>query len=85
MDYSDKFGRTDHSLQKAVFRRQCELAVKHKLPIVIQCRRAEKDLFNIMKEIIPKDYKIHRHCQSDKMATVREAMEVICLVYSSIL
>ena len=36
LDYSDKFGRTDHELQRSVFRRQCELAVKHKLPIVIQ-------------------------------------------------
>lgn len=27
LDYSDKYGKTDHDLQQAVFRRQCELAV----------------------------------------------------------
>merc|ERR1711917_208752 len=85
LDYSDKYGRTDHDLQKAVFRRQCELAVKHNLPIVIQCRKAERDLMMIMKEIVPKDHKIHRHCLNDKMAAVREAFEVSRILFGKLI
>ena len=76
LDYSDKYGKTDHDLQQAVFKRQCELAVQYEKPIVLQCRQAEADLFRILKEVVPKEHKIHRHCLNDKIETVQEMLEV---------
>lgn len=75
LDYSDKYGKTDHDLQQAVFKRQCELAVQYEKPIVLQCRQAEADLFRILKEVVPKEHKIHRHCLNDKIETVQEMLE----------
>ena len=30
----------------------------------------------IMKEVVPKEHKIHRHCLNDRFETVKEAFEV---------
>ena len=43
-----------------VFERQLRLAVAMKKPLVIHCRDADKDLLEIMKKCVPRDYKIHR-------------------------
>ncbi|XP_072928598.1 putative deoxyribonuclease TATDN2 isoform X2 [Hemitrygon akajei] len=61
LDYSYKC-TTDIPKQKQVFERQLKLAVALKKPLVIHCRDADRDLFEIMKINVPKDYKIHRHC-----------------------
>lgn len=81
LDYTDKYGRTDHSLQQAVFKRQCELAVKYKKPLVVQCRRAESDLSRILKEVVPREHKIHRHCLNDRLETVKDLMEYFPNMY----
>jgi len=81
LDYTDKYGRTDHGLQQAVFKRQCELAVKYKKPLVVQCRRAESDLSRILKEVVPREHKIHRHCLNDRLETVKDLMEYFPNMY----
>lgn len=43
-----------------VFERQLRLAVSLGKPLVIHCRDADADLLDIMKECVPRDYKIHR-------------------------
>ena len=48
--------------QRAVFRKQCQMAVELKLPLVVHSREAEQDTIDILKEIMPKDYLIHVHC-----------------------
>ncbi|CAK8672088.1 unnamed protein product [Clavelina lepadiformis] len=62
LDYSDRFGPTDHELQKKVFIRQLKQACRRQYPLVIHCRDADPDLLEIMKRHVPHDYKIHRHC-----------------------
>lgn len=81
LDYSDKYGKTDHDLQQAVFKRQCELAVKNEKPIVLQCRQAEDDLFRILKEVVPKEHKIHRHCLNNRLETVQGMLDVSYLSF----
>ncbi|XP_039628697.1 putative deoxyribonuclease TATDN2 isoform X2 [Polypterus senegalus] len=64
LDYSHKCS-TDILKQHKVFERQLRLAVDLRKPIVIHCRNADKDLLEIMRKFVPRDYKIHRHCFTD--------------------
>ncbi|XP_072569014.1 putative deoxyribonuclease TATDN2 [Paramormyrops kingsleyae] len=61
LDYSSKCSTTVGQ-QKKVFERQLHLAVQMKKPLVIHCRDADEDLLEILKRLVPRDYKIHRHC-----------------------
>ncbi|XP_076819908.1 3'-5' RNA nuclease TATDN2-like isoform X2 [Clavelina lepadiformis] len=71
LDYSDRFGPTDHELQKKVFIRQLKQACRRQYPLVIHCRDADPDLLEIMKRHVPHDYKIHRHCLTTEERDVR--------------
>ena len=61
LDYSYKCG-TPIPEQHRILEKQLQLAVSLKKPIVLHCREADKDLLDIMKKLVPFDYKIHRHC-----------------------
>ncbi|KAL3224783.1 hypothetical protein MRX96_026370 [Rhipicephalus microplus] len=61
LDYSSN-NNCDHKLQQLVFRRQLQLASKGKLPLVIHSRDATQDTLRILKEEMPADWPIHRHC-----------------------
>ncbi|XP_071810313.1 uncharacterized protein [Asterias amurensis] len=61
LDYSNRC-TSDRPLQLQVFRRQLEIAVHTNKPLVIHSRDAEEDTLSIMSEIVPRNYKIHRHC-----------------------
>lgn len=61
LDYSYK-NQCDHNVQKAVFRKQLKLALNRKLPLVIHSRDSTQDTIDILKELVPRDYLIHRHC-----------------------
>ncbi|KAM4722748.1 putative deoxyribonuclease TATDN2 [Rhinophrynus dorsalis] len=61
LDYSHKCS-TLIPVQHQVFEKQLKLAVSLGKPLVIHCRDADEDLFEIMKRLVPWDYKIHRHC-----------------------
>ena len=52
----------DRPLQRRVFRSQLQKAVRRGNPLVIHGRDAEEELFKIMKELVPRDYPVHRHC-----------------------
>ncbi|KAL3224782.1 hypothetical protein MRX96_026369 [Rhipicephalus microplus] len=61
LDYSSN-NNCDHKLQQLVFRRQQQLASNGKLPLVIHSRDATHDTLRILKEEMPADWPIHRHC-----------------------
>ncbi|KAI9208855.1 uncharacterized protein BJ171DRAFT_487503 [Polychytrium aggregatum] len=56
------YGLSPKETQKAVFRRQLELAVQLDKPLVIHTREADEDTFEIMDSVLPKAHKIHVHC-----------------------
>lgn len=61
LDYSSR-NSCDINIQQDVFRKQLKIAVEKNLPLVIHCRDAHEDCIRILKEEIPYDYYIHRHC-----------------------
>ncbi|XP_041946254.1 putative deoxyribonuclease TATDN2 isoform X1 [Alosa sapidissima] len=69
LDYSHK-NNTQYSKQKEVFERQLRLAVSMGKPLVIHCRDADDHLMKIMKKCVPPDYKIHRHCFTNKFSVI---------------
>ncbi|XP_058856125.1 putative deoxyribonuclease TATDN2 isoform X2 [Acipenser ruthenus] len=74
LDYSHKC-TTEVLKQKQVFERQLRLAVSMRKPLVIHCRNADEDLFEIMKKLVPRDYKIHRHCFTDSYDVIKPFLE----------
>lgn len=59
----DFFYNHSHSdIQKSVFIRQIELAVKHKKPLVVHTREAEEETVEIMLKHLPKAHPVHIHC-----------------------
>ncbi|KAH8109616.1 Metallo-dependent hydrolase [Phellopilus nigrolimitatus] len=52
-------------VQQQVFVRQLQHAVRLGKPLTIHTREAEEDTERILKEVVPKDHKIHIHCFTD--------------------
>uniref|UniRef100_A0A0B6Z6Z9 Uncharacterized protein n=1 Tax=Arion vulgaris TaxID=1028688 RepID=A0A0B6Z6Z9_9EUPU len=48
--------------QKAVLRRQLQMALDLQLPLVLHCRDAYDDCLIILKEMVPRTWRIHLHC-----------------------
>ncbi|CAH1784245.1 unnamed protein product [Owenia fusiformis] len=61
LDYSGSFEQ-HKDVQKDVFIRQLEIALEMKMPLVLHCREAAEDMFQIMIEKVPRNHKIHLHC-----------------------
>ena len=61
LDYH--YDNSPRDVQQAVFRRQLKHAVRLEKPLVIHTREAEEDTEKILKEEVPKDYKV-RHLHS---------------------
>ncbi|XP_028407881.1 putative deoxyribonuclease TATDN2 [Dendronephthya gigantea] len=61
LDYSVRI-QSEVEVQKAVFLRQVRLAEVWKKPLVIHCREAENDVFDILSSNLPNNWKIHLHC-----------------------
>ncbi|XP_061114458.1 putative deoxyribonuclease TATDN2 isoform X1 [Conger conger] len=74
LDYSYKC-TTDVVTQKQVFERQLRLGVEMRKPLVIHCRDADEDLLNIMKKVVPRDYKIHRHCFTNSYEVIEPFLQ----------
>ncbi|KAI9461875.1 hypothetical protein F5148DRAFT_1214567 [Russula earlei] len=58
----------DHSprdVQRKVFTRQLQHAVRLGKPITVHTREADEDTESILKAEVPKDHKIHIHCFTD--------------------
>ena len=60
LDYA--FVNDNKELQKNVFIAQIKLAIKYNLPIVVHSRDASLDTYNVIKENVPKGYKLLIHC-----------------------
>ncbi|XP_037519476.2 putative deoxyribonuclease TATDN2 [Rhipicephalus sanguineus] len=81
LDYSHK-NQCDRDVQKTVFRTQLKLALNRKLPLVIHSRDSTKDTIDILKELVPKDYLIHRHCFTGNWREAQEWLDAfpnLCL------
>ncbi|KAK0438372.1 hypothetical protein EV421DRAFT_2010654 [Armillaria borealis] len=52
-------------VQQRVFAQQLRIAVDRGIPITVHTREAEEDTEKIMKEIVPKDHRVHIHCFTD--------------------
>lgn len=63
------YGKDNKDLQISLFRRQLDLAVKHKLPVVIHTRDAFLDTYNILKEY---DLKGVIHCFSGSLENAKK-------------
>ncbi len=62
--------------QIRVFESQIQLAIKHKLPIIIHCRDAFGDMLNILKKYAPFDYGAVMHCYSGSLEFAREIIKL---------
>lgn len=72
LDYSQN-NQVDHNIQKETLRRQLRLAMKIGKPILLHCRDAAEDCFEIFKEVVTqRDYPIHWHCYSDSVAMYKK-------------
>ena len=68
LDYH--YGKDDIDLQKELFKKQLDLAIKYKLPVVIHSRDATLDTINILKEY--PDVIGDIHCFSGSVETARQ-------------
>ena len=71
LDYSVR-SASPKDKQDIAFKRQLRIAVQLDKPVVIHCREAETDCFQIMKDILPSDWKIHLHCYTGDLAQAEE-------------
>jgi len=61
--------------QREVFARQLQMAVHHGKPLVIHTREAEEDTLRIMKEHVPKDWRVHVHCFTSSLKMAQELLQ----------
>ena len=73
LDYA--FVNDNKELQKQVFIAQINLAKKYNLPIVVHSRDASLDTYNVIKENVPKGYKLLIHCFAPTDDLVRLVIE----------
>ena len=73
LDYA--FVVDNKELQKQVFIKQINLAIKYNLPIIVHSRDASLDTYNVIKENVPKGYKLLIHCFSPTDDLVRLVIE----------
>lgn len=62
------------AIQKEAFRRQIKLAKKHKLPIVIHCRKAFDEIFEILEEEKSDDLFGIFHCFTGNLEQAKRAL-----------
>ncbi|KAH8836067.1 hypothetical protein DL96DRAFT_1703002 [Flagelloscypha sp. PMI_526] len=63
LDYH--YDNSPRDIQQEVFARQLRHAVRLNKALTIHTREADDDTERILKEIVPKDWKIHIHCFTD--------------------
>ena len=67
LDYRPHCSARTKSRQQSIFRSMLQLALELAKPVVIHCRGygeedAEDDCLRLMRQILPRYHKIHRHC-----------------------
>lgn len=68
--------KTHEQLQKEVFKQQIELALQEKLPIVIHCREAFDEVFEVLEEFRNTDLKGIFHCFTGNLEQARHAIDL---------
>lgn len=61
LDYSEH-SPSDPTTQREILKHQLQLVVAFGKPLVLHCRGAEQDLFQILTETLPREWFIHLHC-----------------------
>ncbi|XP_047491684.1 uncharacterized protein LOC125040930 isoform X2 [Penaeus chinensis] len=80
LDYSGRNNQQPEQ-QKLVFRRQLKIALEFNKPLVIHCRDAERDCLAILKELVPRNYLIHRHCFTEGWEEAQEWLHAFSNLY----
>ncbi len=71
LDYH--YSQDRHELQKQVFKRQCEIAKQHNLPVIVHDRDAHADTFEVLKETRPLG---SVHCFSGSVEMAKELIKL---------
>ena len=66
-DFGPDYNYAGPELQKEIFISQMRDALDIGKPIVIHTREAEEDTLSLMKQYIPRDWKLHVHCYTDTL------------------
>ncbi|KAF7369195.1 hypothetical protein MVEN_00246900 [Mycena venus] len=73
LDYH--YDNSPRPIQQEVFARQLRCAVRLNKPLTIHTREADDDTERLLKEIVPKDHKIHIHCFTDSPAFAQRLLD----------
>ena len=73
LDYSLR-SNSPKEKQHFVFKRLLRIAINFGKPVVVHCREAESDCYSIMKEILPRNWKIHLHCYTGDLEQAEKYM-----------
>ncbi|CAG8531854.1 8122_t:CDS:2 [Paraglomus occultum] len=73
LDYH--YDNSPRDVQRQVFIRQIKKAIDFKKPLVIHTREAEQDTWDIMREHVPKEWKVHVHCFTDSPEFATKLLE----------
>ena len=65
LDYSDSPLDEERAAQKQIFRVMMQLGREFGLPVVIHCREAYVDCFDILQAFLPAEWPVHFHCCKD--------------------
>ena len=80
LDYAPHSPSTPE-VQRSVLTRQLELAVQLEKPVVLHCRDAEDDLFDILSSTVPAEWKIHLHCFTGALEMARKFLKTFPNLY----
>lgn len=83
LDYS-KRSESKPEIQQEVLKKQASWAVTLGKPIVIHCRDAEDDVFKILQDTVPLDWKIHLHCYTGSSSFALKFLQTFKNLYIGI-
>ena len=72
---------SDPDTQKKVLGLQLELALRLEKPVLLHCRDAEDDLFEILSAVVPRDWKLHLHCYTGSIEMARKFLKTFPNLY----
>ena len=81
LDYSDRASGASESIQKKVFIRQLQLAKEFRKNLVLHCRDADQDFNQILRDHMPKDWVMHRHCFTENVRLLDELLRTFPNMY----
>ena len=74
LDYSDH-SPSEPQTQREILRHQLQLVIPFGKPLILHCRDAEQDLFQILTESLPQEWFIHLHCFTGELHVALQFME----------